>query len=259
MRSLIRKISKHNLSIKARNYLNIKPVRINTNLITNNNSISDAFFWRTDNNFSTIFKFTDLLNQFYHHHPGQVEIVLLSKNFKLIKSIKINLNSINNFIIDKNIVNCEDYGTFYIFHKSKKNNVSIRNSCYTGYFQFRSAPSFVHGNLPTTFQKFRNIFNSDKTYEKNFSIIGSSFFSNQVYKIQKSFLYDDRVEILLNNPTNNVLKININDKNKFILKPGFSNITNLTKPKTIKIKSNCYLLRPIVFNYRKNNFDVFHG
>ena len=257
MISLIKKISKTEYSIKLRNYLNLKPVKININNISNNHSISDTFFWRTDNNFTTVFKFTDILKQFYLDNSAEVEIILYSKFFKQIKSINISLKDLNNFVIDRNLVESEDFGTFYIFHKSKKSICSIRNSCYTGFFKFENCPTFVHGNLPSIYKKFNN--ENIEIDKKNFSMIGSSFLKNQVYKIQKNFLNDDKVEVLLNNPTNDILNISINEGNEFYLNPGYSEIINLEKISTVKIQSNCYLLRPIVFNYRKNSFDVFHG
>lgn len=257
MISLIKKISKTIYGIKLRNYLNLKPVKININNISKNHSISDTFFWRTDNNFTTIFKFTDLLKQFYLDSSSEVQIILYSKFFEQIKSINISSRDLNNFVIDRNLVEREDFGTFYIFHKSNKRICSIRNSCYTGFFKFKNCPTFVHGNLPSIYKKFD--YDNIELDKKNFSMIGSSLLKNQVYKIQKNFSNDDKIEVLLNNPTNDILNISINDGNEFCLKPGFSEIINLEKISTVKIRSNCYLLRPIVFNYRKNSFDVFHG
>ena len=59
MKSLIRKIFNYNVSKKIRNSIGFYPEYFNIPN-KNNFSISDSFLWRTDKNFSTIFKFTDI-------------------------------------------------------------------------------------------------------------------------------------------------------------------------------------------------------
>ena len=80
MKSLIKKIFKNKLAIYFRNLLNIYPVKINTNLLVKNFSISDSFIWRTDNNFKTIFKFSDILNLFYDDKACNVDLKFYSKD-----------------------------------------------------------------------------------------------------------------------------------------------------------------------------------
>ena len=55
-KSLLTKVAKSKLSKKIRNILNIKPSFDLVDYNTKNISVSDAFFWRTDNEFETIFK-----------------------------------------------------------------------------------------------------------------------------------------------------------------------------------------------------------
>ena len=64
----------------------------------------------------------------------------------------------------------------------------------------------------------------------------------------------DKVEIMLVNPTKNKLKITVNDLN-FNLEGGNSLLLKV-KDKLIKIKSKCYLLRPIVFTYKNEYLDL---
>ena len=47
----------------------------------------------------------------------------------------LNIELSNKLVIDRNFLDgLEDFGVFYIFHRSKLNiNSIIRNSCYTGY------------------------------------------------------------------------------------------------------------------------------
>ena len=60
------------------------------------------------------------------------------------------------------------------------------------------------------------------------------------------------------NPTKKDLEIVINS-NKFILGTCCSKIIDINKNDLIEIISNCYLLRPIIFNYKKQFIDVYHG
>ena len=55
MKSFLNKIYKNRLAILLRNTLNVFPVRVNKYYLNKNISISDAFLFRTDNNFKTIF------------------------------------------------------------------------------------------------------------------------------------------------------------------------------------------------------------
>ena len=61
MKSLIKKITNNSLMISLRNALNIKPVHMDIDNLQHI-SISDAFAWRTDNNFVTKFKYSDIFN-----------------------------------------------------------------------------------------------------------------------------------------------------------------------------------------------------
>ena len=250
---LLKKIFRHKFSIYIRNLIGFRPPIFLLNLNKKNISTSDAFFWRTDNSYHTIFKFSDILNLFFKDNSSEVEILFYNKNNKLIKSKKIlNIELSNKLVIDRNFLDgLEDYGIFYIFHKSKLNiNSIIRNSCYTGYCYKENLPSFVHGNLITCTKSF------DGTHE-DFGIVGVSRFKKMIYKVQNFYDFD-QTEIAIMNPTKNNLEIEINS-NKFILESCCSKIINVNNNELIEIVSNCYLLRPIIFNYKKQFMDVYHG
>ena len=68
MKSLIRKIYESNRIIFFRNSFKIKPVYSKTRFFKKKYpfSMSDAFLWRTDNNFKTKFKYADILKLFYN-------------------------------------------------------------------------------------------------------------------------------------------------------------------------------------------------
>jgi len=252
MISLAKRFYNNSQIIKLRNLLGLNPVKINTSHINSDSSVSDAFLWRTEKNFTTIFKFTDLYKLFFNE-LGKVKIIFYDKNFKEIKEIQLSdIKLYNNFVIDKNFLNgIEDYGTFYIFHETNKNIKSIiRNSCYTGFKKDNEIFSFVHGNLPVLINK--------KNIKSIYSIIGKSLFFYKNYKIQKNFLDYDFSEIFVHNPTNSKINFFLNNAN-FTLNKYCSLILKVQKKKVINLRSKCFIFRPIIFSYKNNFLDVHHG
>ena len=75
MKSLVKKFARTKFSKLIRNSLNIKPIYIDMDDVKENISVSDAFAWRTDNGFKTVFKFLDILNLFYKVKKSSVELV----------------------------------------------------------------------------------------------------------------------------------------------------------------------------------------
>ena len=57
MKSLVKKLARIKFAKFIRNSLNIRPIYIDMDDVKENISVSDAFVWRTDNGFKTIFKF----------------------------------------------------------------------------------------------------------------------------------------------------------------------------------------------------------
>ena len=66
---LMKLLNKININSKVfkllRNKLNIKPIPFSDINNANSVSVSDAFLWRTDNGFTTKFKYSDILNLFF--------------------------------------------------------------------------------------------------------------------------------------------------------------------------------------------------
>lgn len=236
-----------------RNLLNIKKTNLLLDYTKKNVSVSDSFFWRVDKNFSTIFKFNDLLKFFYNDDSSNVILFFFDSNFNLIKQIDINSFKINeNLTIDQKFLGlAEGFGSFYIFHNTKKDLKSIiRNSCYTGYTFKGSIPSFVHGNL----QGATKNFDSDKI---KFGLGANSLFSNNIYVVQNEMKFDKTEIIFVNNCNSNV-KFYL-DEDKIIMKKGHTKIIDILDRQIISLKSNAYLLRPIIFNYKGEFLDVYHG
>ena len=95
------------------------------------------------------------------------------------------------------------------------------------------------------------------TYSKSYTIIYDQF--NEAIKIPQKWIEDIKhVEFFLSNPTSQKIDFSINNQN-YQLDVGHCKIINLSNLDTIIIKSNCYYLRPIIFNYINKYIDVHHG
>ena len=257
MKLLVKKFYNSKLFVFLRNNLNIKRIDIKLNSINENVSISDSFCWRTDNGYRTIFRFSDLLKNFYNINFSKVKIVFFNKRGKMIKKVELsNLKILNEIIIDKKYLdNIEDYGTFHIYHISDlhiQNKIMLANRCYTGFSIKGNLPSFVHGN---TFSSYSSLENGDRISS---DLVQNILFKKNTYKIQNYFEKSKKTELLISNPTSQEVRFNCNDE---IYKLGkFSCILiRQTNKSLFTIKSNCLFLRPIIFNYKSNFLDVFHG
>ena len=258
MKKFLSKLIQTKLGKKIRVLINYKPKPIEIHNFNKSQSISDAFIWRTDNNFETIFRFTNIL-KFFYNIDSSVNLSFFNKNHEKIKNIDLeNIKNNDEIKINKDFLNgIEDYGTFYIFHKSKKsleikNSIILNNRCYVGFSKDKSIPSFVHGN---TLVKSRDL-NSNKV-NSNFVQISPFYYQN--YYIQNNFSNFDKTEICICNPTSKKIVFFVNNE-RFELNAWNLEIINLSKhSKLINIKSKCMFLRPIIFNYKKNFFDVYHA
>ena len=255
MQLLIKKILRNSKILKIKNFLGINPIHMSLSGI-GSASVSDAFCWRTDFNFTTTFKYSDLPNLFYNIKDSYVEIFIYSKKNDLIKKIIFdNLNFSNKLNINRELLNgVQDYGVFYIFHRlnnKTENNFILSNRCYLGFSQNNNLSSFVHGN---TLAKYKNLANNNE----NTDIVKTTLLTNNNYRVQNYFDKFDKSEIFLSNPTSKKIKFYIKEK-KFILEKGCSIIIDVTNEKEINIKSNCLFFRPLIFNYKGQYIDVYHG
>ena len=78
MKSLIKKIARTNIGFKFRNLVNFRPQVMSVENINEPTSVSDAFCWRTDSNYVTTFKFSDILRLFYKIKDSYVELVFFT-------------------------------------------------------------------------------------------------------------------------------------------------------------------------------------
>jgi hypothetical protein len=257
VKSLIKNIVRSNLGIKLRNTFGIRPLSLSAGLNKKFRftSISDAFPWRTDNGYKTTFKYSDILGLFYKIEDSYVELVFYSKDNNFIKKITVNqLNYSNELLIDKDFVNgIEGYGVFYIFHRSDSycgGDLVISNRCYVGFSIVDSLNSFIHGNCLVKFQTL------DGKYDGS-DMVKSSFI-NKVYRIQNSFADFAKSELFFVNPTSKKIDFSIGNI-RYRLGGNCSIIIDIGAKENITISSRCMFLRPVIFNYKDDFFDVYHG
>ena len=93
MKSLVRNIYNSNVIKSFRSTLNFHPLWVDFSKIEEGTSISDGLIWRTDNNFKTVFKFTDIFKLFYNINDSNIELVFYDHKYNFLK--KINLKNIN--------------------------------------------------------------------------------------------------------------------------------------------------------------------
>ena len=102
MKSLVRILGRTSFGIFFKKFFKLQTSHMSVNglkLI----SVSDAFAWRTDNNFKTIFKYSDILNVFYKIKNSWIEFHFYDKNNNLLKiQKKENLNLSNEMQITDN-------------------------------------------------------------------------------------------------------------------------------------------------------------
>ena len=255
MKSLIKKIAQSDKGIYLRNSIGFRPVKIMIDKSIRFQSISDAFLWRTDNGFKTTFNYADILGLFYKVEDSHVELNFYSKNNDFIKKIIINqLNYSNKLLIDKDFLDgIEDYGVFYIFHRYDSysgDDLVIANRCYVGFSLKDSLSSFVHGNQFVRYQSL------DGKYDGS-DMVKSSFFNNR-YRIQNSFLDFTKSELFFVNPTSKKINFSIGS-NRYSLENNCSILVDISGEEDILIISRCMFLRPIVFNYKDDFYDVYHA
>ncbi len=257
MKLLAKRLFNTKSFIFLRNFFNFRPIPNDIHKEYRGSiSMSDAFLWRTDHSFSTIFKYSDILKLFYKDKNSSVELLFYSKSNELLKTLIIkDIDLGNELIIDKFFFDgLEDYGVFYVYHRSDLVNTEpliISNRCYVGFSKSNSLFSFVHGNINV---RYKNLTGGNQFID----IVKTSFLSNNLYKIQNFFEEFTSTELFFTNPTSKSINIKIGN-DSYVLKKGCSILVDLKKIKETSIVSNCLFLRPLIFNYKNNFFDVYHG
>ena len=256
-RSLLDKIKNNFISKYFRNRFNLSPIFIDTSKISKSSIISDTFLWRTDNGYETVFKFSDILRIFLQKTGTVAHFQFYDKDNKFVFEKKMSkLDFSNKLKINEDFLNgIRNFGYFTVFFQIENfqhyEKVVFSNRCYLGFSKNSQNPSMVHGNTYSISKTF------DFKYEFN-NFVGTSLFQKQEYLIQNSFDDFDFSELIFVNPTSKIVRFSLCGK-KYLLEKYSSKIIEIKKEKLIKIKSNCYWLRPIIFNYKNNYMDVYHS
>jgi hypothetical protein len=85
-----------------------------------------------------------------------------------------------------------------------------------------------------------------------------SSFINKLYRIQNSFVDFTKSELFFVNPTSKKIEFSI-ENNRYSLEKNCSILIDVSGKEDISILSRCMFLRPIIFNYKNDFFDVYHG
>lgn len=226
-----------------------------------NFSSSDSFIWRTDNNYSTIFRYSDIANKYYNK-KSLILMIFFDRYGSFIYEKKIPVEfAVNSFKITSDSLPLpkNDYGSFFAFILPNNLDSSlmtqITNRCYVGYSNNGSFYSFLHGN---EIAKLIKLENNNYDFNNATSAINEHK-KNTEYSIQKDFMLYDKSELFVYNPIKRKIKFKINSNeisisSNNVLKFNVQNIRSVCL-----IQSDYFWPRPIVFSYRNSYFDVHHG
>lgn len=256
-KNLIRRIWQTKASIFARNLMGVRPIYRRWQLLEQAYAASDQFFWRTDNNFQTEFRVSDISGKYYQEQ-SLLRVHIFDRFGREINSFERPFEkAVERIFVDGNNAEPDSYGTFCAFHIPKHStniNYAITNRCYTGYSRLGSIPSFVHGNLLSKIC----IFGSEGGLKLISGFINHKKMTD--FYIQKDLNDFDRSELVFTNPLERSLNVMIGETS-IILQPGEVRLININGYvlSPLKIKSDFFFPRPIIFSYKDNHFDVHHA
>jgi len=255
LKSLLKFLANTNLAISMRNAFGINPMHTVYPKYAQPVSISDSFPWRTSNGFHTVFRFSDLLREYFNVF-GSTAIVEIfdEKNCLLKRLIFDDLSLSNELLVNQDLLDGHaGYGCFYIYQTSEKElnaDFRIKHRSYVGFSLNNQLPSFIHGNIQTRYMDIR----SGKIRK---DLIQQSL-RKQNYRIQNYFKNLDKVEFFFINPLSKKISFTVNNLN-FSLKGGASMIVDLSGERDIQITSNIFIFRPIIFEYKNDFVNVYHA
>lgn len=263
LKSLIEPLFNSKLGVQFRNKVGFKPVSFAMPRGVSNLSASDLFIWRFDENFKTVFRFSDIPSAYYQIENSDVLIVVYD-NFgrELYRQIISPESSVAEFeIVSEKIGQSSTFGTFSIFHLcdvGEMENVKITNRCYVGYQYKNAMPSFVHGNF---LAQYINLSSERLDKAEDIKVhcdIAQSWHKKSQYIIQKSFQQFDFSELAFVNPTEENLEIDI-DNERFEIPPRGMQVFRVKSTDIITISSHFSMPRPVVFSYKGGFIDCHHA
>ena len=253
MKEFLRPIYNNSRVIKLRNFLGIKPVIFKE--LSGSYAGSDLFIWRTDGDFSTIFRASDIA-YYYYKKSSRLKLLFFDTNGELIEDVEVPFKGeVINFKIDRSLLGREGFGSFLAFNLIDEIShcPQITNRCYVGYSLDNDDPSFVHGNVISKYVS--------QGLKETPVRLNNKFFEHSIntqYLIQKDFSLLDRTELFFTNPLEKEITINANE-NSITLMPMETNKISVNECELVKVRSNFGFPRPVVFSYRESFFDVHHA
>ena len=268
MKNLIKYFLSNNLSLFIRNNFNIKPLGYSY-LEKNVISVSDFFYWNTNDGFNTKINITNLASQVLPdiQQDCGVLFIFYDSNGKIIFKKEIFLEYFESYSFEVSKYCKDNFGSVAIFQSFKnfedlkKHGSYVTEKGYIGY-NFKDGPwNFVHGNNSSL------SFTTDKII---YPLLSSTIFKTNNYIPQVRLDDCKKSSLIFNNPLDiklrlsinlynqsfkilKTIKINANPKNTMIVDLG-----NFDKS-YVKIKSNMLLFRPMIFKQYQTYFDIFHG
>lgn len=257
IKNLLRKVWRTKTTVFVRNMLGIRPIYRRWLLLNQSYAASDQFLWRTDHDFQTEFRVSDIVGKYYGQ-KSFLRIHVFDKQGRKINQFEQPVEAaVERIFINENNAAADSYGTFSVFHIPETDagtNYAITNRCYTGYSRLGSMPSFVHGNLLSKIQLLE-VDNSPEPF--------SGFIRHRKkteFYIQKDLEYFDRIELMFVNPLENPIDVTLGEAT-IKLNPGEVRLIELDRIacRPVKIQSDFFFPRPVIFSFRQQYFDVHHA
>jgi len=260
MKKFLKKLTRTKLGITVRQSLGIRPSMF-TWSENEVGAISDLFFWKTDEGFSTIFRASDTIGKYYNLESTVAFVFfdnngneILKKQFSFRKTGQLSVDITDSFIGYRGV------GTFCAFNvvaEKLTKNIAPINRCYVGY-GFDGFYSMVHGNVPAL------ITNPvlEKKSDKINMIIRPTISKRKrsySYYLQLPNIPGEQLELVFTNPIHRRIKISIGGKIVVIAPFGCATIPVSQACGLIHITSDFIFPRPIVFRMSQRFFDVSHG
>lgn len=234
-----------------------------------NGSVSDFIPWRCDDQWDTKYNIMNLSSFVLpdKNISEDVALFIFDNNGDLLKKVEYNLEPFETIDIIFSEVLTEyrnGFGTFCIFHKSSSNLAEYKSFIFDRQYVSHKRRnddlwSYVHGNLVSTFKSYD---------DDNIKSLVPTFKDSYEYCPQIIFTDCNKTELFYTNQTDKDLDI------KFILykNDGKIKIINSIIPARnifmlpiendvlhVKNISNVKLLRPVIFKFYNNHYDVLHG
>jgi hypothetical protein len=263
IREFLRPVVKHPLALRLRNFVGIRPYRPAAgNLLgwvlpggDESFSSSDLFVWRTDGDFRTVIRVSDIARN-YFGLDSSLLLRLYDSEGGLIREAMFEFrDNVMEIAIDEDLLEGrKGIGTFAAFHLIDEDvaDVKIINRCYVGYSNGGNLPSFVHGNIIGEYVKLgkakRNVRN-----DTLFPLPEPTH-----YTIQKDFSLYDRSELFFVNATQYRVWIEVNGERKTVEPPAPVRF-NVESSDLVELRSNCPCPRPTVFSYKGEFYDCHHA